>query len=145
MNDQLTEQLVEAIVKALVVIVPILFAILTRYIVKVLNKKAEQLDTAISETNNKLLKDAADLVVAAAEQMAPLNTGDKRMAYAKVQLQSLANGFGVELSERDAIALIEGTLGAINQELVWIQPQQDTIPQVEYSLEPESDVATNGS
>jgi len=117
MNDELVSELIDALVKALVVIVPILFAILTRYLVKVLNKKTEELDAVINSSNSQLLIEAADLVVMAAEQMAQLNTGDKRMAYAKAQLQSLAAGFGVDLSDRDAIALIEGTLGSINQEL----------------------------
>lgn len=146
MSDELLDQLVEALVKGLVIIVPILFAILTRYLVKVLNAKAAELDALIQASNNELLIDAAGLVVLAAEQMVQLNTGEKRMAYAKVQLQSLASGFGVELSDRDAIALIEGTLGAINQELPAIlQPPVAVEGQVtEFEIEVPSNDAGAG-
>lgn len=136
MSDELVKELVEALIATLVVIVPILFAILTRYLVKVLNAKAAELDAAISASNSIQLRQFADLVVDAAEQLAPLNTGEKQMSYAKAQLQSLASGIGVELSDRDAIAFIEGTLGAINREFsffpVPVLEELEEIPDVPY-------------
>ena len=122
MNDELVNELVETLIKSLVLIVPVLFAILTRYLVKLLNKKSEEIAVNINYTNNQLLTEVTDLIILAAEQISSLNTSAKRFAYAKMQLQSVAAGFGIELSDRDAIALIEGTLGAVNNQLPFFPP-----------------------
>lgn len=134
MNDELVNELVEVLIKALILVIPVLFAVLTRYTVKFLNKKSEEIAVNINTSNNQLLIDVTDLVVLAAEQMSTLNTSAKRFAYAKMQLQSVAAGFGIELSDRDAIQLIEGTLGAINNQLPYFPPVE-----LDFTLEDSSD------
>ncbi len=131
MSDELMQELVSALIKMSVVVIPILFAILTKYAVKILNAKAQQIDTEITVSKNIQLRDFADLVVDAAEQLVPLDTGEKRIIYAKMQLQYLARGIGIEISDRDTIALIEGALGAIKREILFYPvPQMEELEEI---------------
>ena len=113
--DAVLEVFTEAVIKALIVIIPVLFAVLTAFIVRFLQAQMAKLEREGRDFELYLLQEFTQMAVLAAEQL--LEAGEEKYDYAAESLVDWATSAGIELTEEQAMTLIEGTVFAIQNEL----------------------------
>lgn len=115
--DDLLQTALDALVKLLIVIVPVLFAILTRAVVSYLKSQQVKLENQNREVEAYLLERLVELAIGTAEEIFDEEQFAEKRDYVSIQLERMADDYGLNLNDEDVQLLIEGSLKRVKNEL----------------------------
>lgn len=111
------DELRTALIDSAVILLPVLAGLIAIFLRGYAQKLGQEVESRIGHSNFALLWNFADIFIRAAEQVAGLETDEQKKEFVFALLREQADNIGLEISDAQLNALIEGVYNRIKDEL----------------------------